>query len=116
MAKPDSFDFYCEEVLTGNTLVKKVYESGVVLAFHHTKPMYKTHIVIIPKEHIHDLTHLKEKHGLLIQEIIKVARNLARKIDLEKNGVRFVTNLGKFQDSPHLHFHLITGDPINRKK
>lgn len=116
MAKPNDFDFYCEEVLTGNTPVKKIYESDRVLAFHHTKPMYKTHIVIIPKEHIHDLTHLKEDHGSLIQEIIKVAKKLSKKIDLEKSGVRLITNMGKFQDSPHLHFHLISGDLIKKTK
>ncbi len=66
MAKPGDFDFYCAEVLTGKTLVKKLYESENVLAFYHTKPSFEIHIVIIPKEHIHDLIHLESKHKELI--------------------------------------------------
>lgn len=112
MAKIGSFDFYCGEALPGKTKVKKLYESDKVLAFYHTKPAYKTHIVIIPKEHLHDLQSLEEKHKNIIKEIMYVARDLSKKMNKENEGVRLITNLGKFQDSPHLHFHLISGEKI----
>ena len=112
MAKPGDFDFYCEEILSGKTPVKKVYESKKVLAFHHTKPSFETHIVIIPKEHIHDLIHLKKKHESLLIEIVEAAKKLLKEISLEKGGARVGTNLGKYQESPHLHFHLISGKQI----
>lgn len=112
MAKPSDFDFYCEEVLSGKTKVKILYESDKVLAFDHTRPSYETHIMIIPKEHIHDLQDLDNKHKNLAQEIIFVARDLSKKLDKEGEGVRLITNLGKFQETPHLHFHLISGNQI----
>lgn len=112
MAKPNDFDFYCDEVLSGKTSVKKLYESKKVIAFHHTKPSFATHIIIIPKEHIHDLTYLKDRHKPLLLEIIKVTKKLLKKIGLEKGGARLVTNIGKYQESPHLHFHLISGKQI----
>jgi len=112
MAKPGDFDFYCEEALAGKTSIEKVYESDKVLAFYHTKPSYETHIVIIPKEHIHDLTRLESKHNEMFLELKNVAIKLAKKFDLENKGARFITNMGKFQDTPHLHFHLISGDRI----
>jgi histidine triad (HIT) family protein len=112
MAKPGDFDFYCEEALIGKTPINKLYESEKVLAFYHTKPVYEKHIVIIPKEHIHDLANLREEHKDLMQEIIFVARNLAKDLNVEEKGVRLITNLGKFQDTPHLHFHLIEGEKI----
>lgn len=31
-------DFYCDEVLSGRTYVKKVLETDNVLAYHHTRP------------------------------------------------------------------------------
>ncbi len=31
------YDFYCEEVMTGKTKVKTLYESDNVIAFYHTK-------------------------------------------------------------------------------
>ncbi len=109
MAQPDAFDFYCEEALSGKTAVDTLYESDTVLAFHHTRPSYRTHIVIIPKEHIHDLQALEARHTGLMAELLTVARNLSRELDKEGQGVRLVTNLGRFQESPHLHFHLIEG-------
>lgn len=112
MAKQGAFDFYCEEALTGKTPIEKLYESEKVLAFYHTKPSFETHIVIIPREHIHDLTFLEDKHNDLFLEIKNVAINLAKQLDLENKGARFITNMGKFQDTPHLHFHLISGDKI----
>lgn len=110
MAKIGSFDFYCEEVLTGKTPVKKLYESDKVLAFYHTKPMYKTHIVIIPKEHIHDLLTTGNRHDNVLLEVISVVKRLAKDLDIEGKGARFITNMGLSQDSPHLHFHLISGE------
>jgi len=112
MAQPNEFDFYCEEVLPGKTGVKKVYESEAVLAFYHTKPSYEKHIVIIPKEHIHDLTQTTDAHKDLLVEILDVAKKLASDYDFEKEGVRLITNMGVFQDSPHLHFHLVSGDKL----
>lgn len=102
-------DFYCEQVLSKKTKVKIEYESETVLAFHHTKPSYKTHIVIIPKERIASLVDISDRHQPLIWEMITVAKELAQKLDLKQDGARLITNLGKFQDSPHLHFHLISG-------
>jgi histidine triad (HIT) family protein len=40
-----SEDFYCEEVLSGKTIVNKVYETENVLAYYHTLPFYPVHIV-----------------------------------------------------------------------
>lgn len=56
----DKFDFYCEEALSGKTPIEKVYESDRVLAFFHTKPSYKKHIVIVPRKHIKDLVSLED--------------------------------------------------------
>jgi histidine triad (HIT) family protein len=54
-----SNDFYCDEVLSGRTAVQKVAETNMVLAFHHTRPFYPVHIVVIPKRHILSLIALE---------------------------------------------------------
>lgn len=102
-------DFYCQEILSGKTQIKKEYESENVLAYHHTKPSYPVHIVIVPKKHIGSLQEIRDEDNEIILEIIQVARDLSKKLDLEQ-GIRLITNLGKFQDTPHLHFHLVSGD------
>lgn len=109
--KISGLDFYCAEVLTGKTSVKKVYESDTVLAFHHTKPSYKFHVVIVPKKHIKDLLALTDADNDLVLEIIRVARDiLAQNQEVLPLGVRLVTNQGKFADTSHLHFHLVVGE------
>ena len=116
MAKPGDFDFYCEQALSGKTSIKKVYESDAVLAFHHTKPSWETHIVIIPKQHIHDLLALSSKQYDLLIEIIIVVKKLAQDLDVEQKGARLITNMGKFQDTPHLHFHLVSGNKLSKRE
>lgn len=44
-------DFYCDEVFSGRTPVTVVRETGDVLAFHHTRPYWEVHIVVVPKVH-----------------------------------------------------------------
>lgn len=105
------FDFYCEEVLSRKTKVDKVFESDTILAFHHTKPSYPVHIVIVPKKHIKDLTAISDPDLPLLSEILKVARDIVKTLDLHQ-GARLLTNLGSFQDTPHLHFHLIQGKTL----
>lgn len=105
------YDFYCEEVLSGKTVVTKVYESENVLAFYHTRPSYKTHIVIIPKKHILDLPSCEDEDISILNEILHVARNLSRGLD-RSDGIRLVSNIGEFQDTPHLHFHLVQGKKL----
>ncbi|MCC7306451.1 MAG: HIT domain-containing protein [Acidobacteria bacterium] len=102
-------DFYCEEVFSGKTLVDKVFETDNVLAFHHTRPFWETHIVVAPKLHVDSL--LTVENDLLI-ELMDVARRVATIVLTEKGAVRVLTNLGEYQDSKHLHFHVNAGDQL----
>jgi histidine triad (HIT) family protein len=101
-------DFYCEEVLSGKTQVEKVVETENVLAYHHTRPFWETHIVVIPKTHVDSL--LVVDNELLI-ELLEVVRIVAADVLREKGAARVLTNLGEYQDSKHLHFHVSSGDP-----
>ncbi|NCN22020.1 HIT domain-containing protein [Candidatus Falkowbacteria bacterium] len=111
MTKEEKYDFYCEEALSGKTKIEILFESEDVLAFYHTKPFWEKHIVIIPKKHITDLVSVSDEDMHIITKIIKVARDLAKDLNLEE-GVQLLTNLGKFQDTPHVHFHLAQGKKI----
>ena len=107
------YDFYCEEAMSGKTPIKKLYESDNVLAFYHTHPSYETHIVITSKKHILDLPSVFDEELVILNEVLKVARDLSKDLNKE-NGIRLITNIGKFQDSPHIHFHLITGKKLKQ--
>lgn len=61
-------DFYCDEVLSGNTPVKTVLETENVLSFYHTRPFYDEHIVVIPKKHILSLITVQPDEMKIMEE------------------------------------------------
>ena len=107
-----SEDFYCDEVLSGKTDVRTVMETERVLAYHHTRPFWPVHIVVIPKMHVPSLTDLGEAPADLLSEILQVVREVAAEVEAEHGAARVLTNLGAYQDSKHLHFHVNSGEPL----
>lgn len=100
-------DFYCDEVFSGKTKVKVTKETENILAFYHTKPYYPVHIVVTPKKHISSILELSESKIAL--ELLDVLKSVAGEINKRHGSCRVVTNLGGYQDSKHLHFHVIYG-------
>jgi histidine triad (HIT) family protein len=103
-------DFYCDEVLSGRTAVEIVRETDNVLAYHHTRPFWPAHIVVIPKRHISSLLTLADSDGPLLLELLKVVREVAAEVLAEHGACRVLTNLGRYQDSKHLHWHVSAGE------
>ncbi len=107
-----SEDFYCDEVLSGRTQVERVLETEQVLAFHHTRPYWPVHIVVIPKLHITSNVALRDEDDALLLELMRIVRQVASRVVDEHGACRVVTNLGKYQDSRHLHWHVGSGQPL----
>lgn len=105
-------DFYCEEALNGRTPINKVLETDNVLAFHHTRPFWPVHIVVIPKRHVSSLLMLEASDDTLLIELFAVIKRIAAQVVAEHGGARVLTNLGVYQDSQHLHFHINFGEPL----
>jgi histidine triad (HIT) family protein len=105
-------DFYCDEVLSGRTQVDRVLETENVLAFYHTRPAYPVHVVIIPKRHIPSLLDLTEADNILMTEMLGVIQQIAAQVLKEQGACRIVTNLGSYQESKHLHWHVISGNAL----
>ena len=103
-------DFYCEEVLSGRTPVEKVFESVTVLAYHHTRPFWPVHIVVIPKVHVGSQLNIDDNNLLI--ELMDAVRWVAAQVVDEHGAARVLTNLGRYQDSKHLHFHVLSGEQI----
>ena len=106
-----SSDFYCDEVLSGRTQVRVVVETDTVLAYHHTRPFWPVHIVVIPKTHIPSLTDLGDADESALQEWLAVVRTVARDVEKQYGKARVLPNLGDYQDRKHLHFHVNSGEP-----
>jgi len=107
----DGNDFYCDVALKGLVPLKKEYESNQVLAYWHTRPYWPVHIVVVPKKHISSFTTLAAEDTPILLEVVEVLKTLAAKVQSDFGAARILTNLGEYQDSKHLHFHVCFGDP-----
>lgn len=105
-------DFYCDFVLNNKIEIEKVFETENVLAFHHTKPFWETHIVIIPKKHIASLLTVKKEEESMLLELFEVIKKVADLVVTEKGAARVLSNLGDYQESKHLHIHINSGKRI----
>jgi histidine triad (HIT) family protein len=101
-------DFYCDEVFSGRTAVRYRYEGADVVAFDHTRPAYKdAHVVVVPRRHLDDLLAADRDE---LAELLRVVGVQARRVLVQFGACRVITNLGDYQDSKHLHFHVVSGD------
>jgi histidine triad (HIT) family protein len=107
MAEYAGNDIYCDLIIPGRVPVQVVQETNQVLAFYHTKPHWPTHIVVVCKQHVPSLLELDDS---LAQELLKVVKKVATKVNAEQGACRVMTNLGNYQDSKHLHIHVISGE------
>ena len=89
-------------------------ETEDVLAFHHARPYWALHIVVIPKLHIPSLTDLGGHSVELLHRLMDVVRQVASQVEREHGACRVITNLGEYQDSKHLHFHVGFGEILKR--
>lgn len=105
-------DYYCDEVLSGNVSVEVVEETADVVAYKHTRPYWPVHIVVVPKQHVPSFVDLGESDVSLLHAVLRVVRNVAARVHDEHGAARVLTNLGRYQDSKHLHFHVNSGEPL----
>lgn len=105
-------DFYCDIALTGSVPLEKEYESEQVLAYHHTRPHWPVHIVVVPKRHIDSILAISVEDTPILLEIFDVLKMLGARVEKEHGAARILTNLGEYQDSKHLHFHVCFGAQI----
>lgn len=105
-------DFYCEKVLSGEIDVDIVHDTTNVLAFHHTKPYWPVHIVVIPKKHINSLADLSADDSTTILETMEILARIVRDVSAKHGGCRVSTNVGDYQDNKHLHWYVHAGSRL----
>jgi histidine triad (HIT) family protein len=98
-------------IVTGDAPAEVLHVADTVIAFRDLKPKAPTHILLIPKEHIAQMSDLREEHAGMLAEIFEAAAHLARTEGIERSGWRIVGNEGpdSGQSVFHLHFHLLGG-------
>jgi histidine triad (HIT) family protein len=108
MSKP-ACDFYCEKILNGLLDVRLYCENERVFAFHHSNPLWENHVVLLPRRHIESLLTLEEADNDLLLELMRTAKVIAADFMARFGACRVYTNLGEYQSSKHLHWHIGCG-------
>ena len=105
----DGDDFYCDVALADVGALDVVEETDQVLAYHHTRPYRPVHVVVIPKRHVGSLTTLTADDEPLVRDLVAVVQRVAAQVESEHGAAAVLTNLGEYQDSKHLHVHVLSG-------
>ena len=104
--------------LTSKLLFRyKIHETKTIFALWHPVPAYPVHILIIPKPLIPSISEITSNYSLQLMEVFKTADMIiTRKLQNRTAGYQLVTNSGKYQDVPILHFHLIPTSVVIAEK
>jgi len=76
------------------------------LAFHHPRPAYSFHVLIVPKKAIRTLAELDPNDSAFLADLISTVQSLVNEFHLP--AYRLIVNGGGYQDFPQLHFHLVS--------
>ncbi|NPD05543.1 HIT domain-containing protein [Nocardioides sp. zg-1308] len=105
----DGTDFYCDVAVPRAVPLDVVHEDELVLAYHHTRPFWDVHVVVVPKRHIGSLTTVTTEDEADVRALLRVVQRVARQVEEEHGAAAVLTNLGAYQDSRHLHVHVHSG-------
>ncbi len=100
-------DWYCEDVLSGDIDVDRVWEDDRVLAFHHLVPQSEVHVVVIPKAHISSVLDPEAADGSLLTSMILAIQETARSLGLDEEGFYVRANAASDSVTPHMHWHIV---------
>jgi len=107
-----SYDWYCDDVLSGKIEISKVWEDKLVLAFHHPAKSSGVHVVLIPKEHIHSILDKKATDGVLLTSMVTAIQEVANILNLDQNGFYIRLNAAGEDVTPHMHWHIRDLEPF----
>ena len=99
------------KILNKELPAKIVHEDELCMAICDINPRAPTHILIIPRKPIRDITEVEDEDKELLGHLICVARDIAKQNGLDEKGFRLVVNTGisAGQTVFHLHVHLMGG-------
>jgi histidine triad (HIT) family protein len=105
--KPCTFCQIIQGTLTANV----VHDSDRMLAFLDHKPVFRGHVLLVPKNHVQLLSDLPTDE---VTDFFLMAQRLERAVEdsLGADGSLILINNVVSQSVPHLHLHVI---PRNRK-
>lgn len=103
------------KILRGEIPCKKIMETEHSLAFHDAFPKRKIHALVIPKGAYTDMDDFTRRANIEeMSDLFKMVGETARALGLDEGGYRVLSNCRENagQEVPHLHFHIVGGEPV----
>jgi histidine triad (HIT) family protein len=103
------------KIASGQIPVKAVYEDEFVIAFPDITPVAPTHILVIPKLAIRDVSYISQLTAAEAAGFLRGIANTATACGLVAGGFRTVMNTGieGGQTVPYLHAHILGGRQLS---
>jgi histidine triad (HIT) family protein len=98
---------FCK-IVSGVLPADKEYEDETVIAFRDIRPEAPIHIIVIPKKHISSIVEAYPEDQEVLGKIQLIIKNLVLQLNIQ-SGFKILVNGGKFQEVPHIHYHLLGG-------
>ena len=89
----DTECLFCK-IVSGDIPSTVVMDRGGIFAFRDVNPQAPTHILIVPRDHVRDVSALGENDGSMLAEIVAAANELARSEGIAETGYRLIANVG----------------------
>jgi histidine triad (HIT) family protein len=98
-------------IIAGQVAAREAYSGELTYAFHDLHPAAPLHVLVVPRKHITDASHMGPEHGALLAEMLKAAREVAESAGIADGGYRLVVNVGRDSGAevPHVHMHVLGG-------
>ncbi len=96
---------FCE-ILAGRVPAARVCETKTALAFLDHRPVFKGHVLLVPRAHVATLPELPAAE---VGPFFTLAQRLARaaEVGLSADGAFVAINNRVSQSVPHLHLHVV---------
>lgn len=97
---------FCK-IASSEILSEFLYESDNVFVIKDLYPKAKVHYLIIPKKHISTITDLEDSDSNLIWEMFLLARDIAKKENINWYKLQFNVWKDWWQEIMHIHLHFL---------
>lgn len=98
-------------IIAGEIPASRVYEDEHVVAFKDINAVAPVHVLVVPRKPLVSVAEASPEDAALLGHLLLAAAEVARRLGLEEDGYRLVTNVGGDggQSVPHLHIHVLGG-------
>jgi histidine triad (HIT) family protein len=102
-----SADLFCE-IVAGARPAMIVHADEVSVSFLDTRPVFKGHVLVVPRDHVETLAELPDV-GPFFERVQRMSRAVER--GLEAGGTFVAMNNRISQSVAHLHVHVVPRNP-----